>query len=227
MSALSNIPSQTTLMTLAARKSFSFTVQFVDSNEVPLSLDGAQISFTIGQQSYSDTPILTKQMASIIYQAALVRFDLQASELDLTPGIYPFEIVAIVEGYSSISLSGELEIVPSYEVGSVGQQYAEAPSSFGLVARVKQNRLVVSSNSLMLKGPQGDKGDPGRDGNPFDDVLITYDGEGRIATLTIDGQTTSYTYNPDDTIAFDQRDGRTRQYVYTDGVLTSIELQEI
>ena len=212
------------MLTLAARKSFSFTVQFLNSNDAPLPLEEASCSFTIGEQAYSATPILTKQAHSITPNTGVVLFNLQASELDLTPGTYPFEIVLIQEGYSSIAINGELEVEESYEIGSLSQTYDEAPSTFGLIAHLKHNRLVVTSNSLVITGPEGPQGPPGRDGNPFDDVVITYDAEDRIESLTIDGQTTTYTYNVDNTIAFDERDGVQREYIYTDGMLTSIEV---
>lgn len=224
MASLSNTPQQPAMMTLAARKSFSFTVQFLNENEAPLPLTGASCSFTIGEQSYSATPVLTKQAHSITPNTGVVLFNLQAAELDLTPGVYPFEIVLLQEGYSSIAINGELEVEESYEVGSLSQTYDEAPSTFGLIAHLKHNRLVVTSNSLVITGPEGPQGPPGRDGNPFDDVVITYDAEDRIESLTIDGQTTTYIYNVDNTIAFDERDGVQREYIYTDGKLTSIEV---
>lgn len=213
------------MMTLAARKSFSFTVQFLDDNESPLSLENSTLSFTIGEQAYSATPILTQQAASITPELGLALFNLQASQLNLVPGIYPFEIVVITDGYSSIAINGELEIVESYEVGSLSQTYSEAPSTFGLIAHLKHNRLVVTSNSMVLQGPEGKQGEPGRDGNTFGEVLVTYNDDNRIATLTIDGLTTTYTYNPDGTIAFDEREGVTRTYIYTGDNLTSIEPQ--
>lgn len=223
MAALSNIPQQPALLTLAARKSFSFTVQFLDSNDRPLSLDGATASFTIGQQSYSDTPVLTQQASTILGSEALALFNLQASQLNITPGVYPFEIVVTTNGYSSIAINGELEIEESYEVGSLANTYDVAPSTFGLVAHLKHNRLVVTSNSLVLGGQKGDKGDPGESGNPFEDVQVTYNVDDRIESLTIAGVTTLFSYNVDGTIAFDERDGVTRAYTYTDGKLTSIE----
>lgn len=223
MGTLSNIPQASTMLVLAARKSFSFTVQFLDSNDQPLNLVNATASFTIGEQQYSATPILSIQADTIVESSGVALFNLQAAQLDLAPGIYPFEVVMLTEGYSAIAIKDELEIEESYEVASLGHTYDEAPSSFGLVAHLKHNRIIVTSNSLVLQGPVGDTGPPGRDGNSFGPVEITYDGEGRIATLTIDDLTTSYTYNPDNTIAFDERDGVTRTYIYTDGVLTSIE----
>lgn len=212
------------MLTLAARKSFSFTVQFLNSNDEPLALEGATCSFTIGEQAYSATPILTKQAHSITPNTGVVLFNLQASELDLSPGVYPFEIVLLDAGYSSIAINGELEVEESYEVGSLNQTYDVAPSTFGLIAHLKHNRLIVTSNSLIIAGPEGPEGPAGRDGNPFDDVSITYNVDDRIESLTIDGQTTTYIYNPDGTIAFDERDGVQREYIYTGGKLTSIEV---
>jgi hypothetical protein len=90
---------------------------------------------------------------------------------------------------------------------------------------MKDNRIVVTTNDLILVGTKGEQGEPGVDGNPFKYVGITYDAEGRISSLLIDEQTTTYTYHPDDTIAFDERNGVIRKYVYTNGMLTSIEPQ--
>lgn len=225
MPALTNTPQQPALLTLAARKSFSFTVQFLDSNDAPLPMDDATVSFTIGEQVYSATPILTKQADTILVSTGIALFNLQASQLDLAPGIYPFEIVMTVSGYSSIAINGELEVEKSYEVGSLNQSYDVAPSTFGLVAHMKHNRLVVTSNSLVTQGPRGDTGEQGISGNPFGEVVITYNGDGRVATLTIGEVTTSYTYNVDGTIAYDERDGVSRTYVYTGDKLTSIEPQ--
>lgn len=223
MSSLNNTPQQETLLTLAARKSFSFTVQFLDSNYVPLSLVNATSSFTIGEQQYSDTPILTQQATTILESSGVVLFNLQAAQLDLVPGVYPFEVVVLTEGYSSIAIGGELEIKPSYEMGSLAQSYNAAPSTFGLTAHMKHNRIVVTSNAMVLQGPRGEQGDPGVDGNPFGPVTITYNVDDRITSLTIDGETTTYSYNVDGTIAFDERNGVTRAYTYTAGKLTSID----
>lgn len=225
MSTLSNTPSQPALLTLSARKSFSFTVQFLDGSGAPLGLEDATVSFTIGQQSYSDTPVLTQQASTIVAHKGIALINLQASQLNLTPGTYPFEIVVTTSGYSAVAVNGELEIEESYEVLALGQQYDVAPSTFGLVAQLKENRLTLTSSSLVLQGPVGEKGEPGVDGNPFGEVFIEYTGEGLISSLTIGGETTFYLYHADGTIAYDERSGVTRNYIYTDEKLTSIEPQ--
>lgn len=226
MASLTNTPQTPVLMTLAARKSFSFTVQFLDTNDAPLRMEDATATFTIGGQSYSDTPILTQQADTILESSAVALFNLQASQLDLTPGVYPFEIVTLVQGYSSIAINGELEIEESYEVGSLSKTYDASPSTFGLIAHMKHNRLVVTTSSLVIGGPKGDRGEPGENGNPFEGVVVTYNGDNRIASMTIAGTTTSYVYNNDGTIAYDERDGVTRTYHYTNGLLTSITTED-
>jgi hypothetical protein len=223
VASLRNTPQQPALLVLAARKSFSFTVQFVDSNDRPLQLVDATASFTIGEQAYSNTPILTQQADTVLSDTAVALFNLQASQLDLVPGTYPFEIVLTTEGYSSIAINGELEVEESYEVGSLSQSYDVAPSTYGLVAHLKHNRLVVTSNALVLKGAKGDKGDTGKSGMPWASVAVTYNDDDRIETLTIDDVTTTYVYNGDGTIASDERDGITRDYTYDDGKVVSIE----
>lgn len=223
MATLRNTPEQPTLLTLAARKSFSFTVQFINDMEQPLQLPDSGISFTIGEQAYSATPILTVQAATILPDTGVVLFNLQASQLDLNPGVYPFEIVVLAEGYSSIAINGELEIEESYEMGSLNQTYDDSPSTFGLIAHLKHNRLVVSSNSVVVAGPQGEQGEPGESGMPFGIVEVTYNEDDRIETLNINGVVTTYSYNLDGTIAYDERDGVQREYTYEDGLVVSIE----
>ena len=56
----------------------------------------------------------------------------------------------------------------------------------------------------------------------FADTAITYDGD-NVDTVTAGGITTTYTYNPDGTVATDTRAGVTRAYTYVDGNLTGIE----
>lgn len=51
---------------------------------------------------------------------------------------------------------------------------------------------------------------------------ITYNPDGSVATVTENGDTTSYTYNADGTVATDTRRGVTRKYGYDNGNLTTI-----
>lgn len=48
--------------------------------------------------------------------------------------------------------------------------------------------------------------------------------DGNVTSVTEDGITTTYTYNPDGTVDTDTRQGVTRKYTYTDGNLTGIEV---
>jgi hypothetical protein len=54
-------------------------------------------------------------------------------------------------------------------------------------------------------------------------VVITYNGDGSVATVTENGVTTTYTYNGDGSVATDIRAGVTRAYTYDgSGNLTGI-----
>ncbi|TCN51794.1 YD repeat-containing protein [Rhodococcus sp. SMB37] len=58
-----------------------------------------------------------------------------------------------------------------------------------------------------------------------DSTAVVYDGE-NVSSVTEDGITTTYTYNPDGSVATDTRAGVTRTYTYdTAGNLTEIEVQ--
>jgi YD repeat-containing protein len=54
-------------------------------------------------------------------------------------------------------------------------------------------------------------------------TLIAYTESGDVDSVTVDGITTTYTYNLDGTVATDTRLGKTRQYTYDAGDLVSIE----
>ena len=53
-------------------------------------------------------------------------------------------------------------------------------------------------------------------------VVLTYNGDGTVATSTEDGITTTFTYNGDGTVATTTRLGVTRTFTYTAGNLTSV-----
>lgn len=58
---------------------------------------------------------------------------------------------------------------------------------------------------------------------PADPVLvITYNGDGTVASVTTDGIATTYTYNGDGTVATQTRLGVTRTYTYTADNLTGV-----
>jgi YD repeat-containing protein len=56
------------------------------------------------------------------------------------------------------------------------------------------------------------------------ELVIAYDEDGNVETVTEDGITTAYTYNADGTVDTDTRGAVTRQYTYVDGDLTGIEV---
>lgn len=58
---------------------------------------------------------------------------------------------------------------------------------------------------------------------PADPVLvITYNADGTVASVSEDGVVTTFTYNADGTIDTQTRLGVTRNYTYTDGNLTGV-----
>lgn len=60
----------------------------------------------------------------------------------------------------------------------------------------------------------------------FADTEITYDGAGNAVTVTSGDVSTTYTYNPDGTVATDARLGVTREYSY-DGAGNLVSILEV
>lgn len=220
---LTNLPNQHTMLRLAARKSFAVTVNFIDGVcDKPLNMEGAEIRLTIGQ-TYPQTGVLLEKSPALLNgQQGFARFDLQATELDLPAGEYPYELVVVASGYSTIALRGVIDLEPSVDTFALNSTFANTSEPRTLVAYVRNNTINVQPQFIPAPGQEGQPGPQGEPGDPFERIDITYDGSGRILSVEVVDQLTEYTYNPDSTIATDSRDGVTRDYNYTDGRVTSI-----
>lgn len=220
---LTNLPNQHTMLRLAARKSFAVTVNFIDGVcDKPLNMEGATTRLAIGAQYPQTTVLLERAPALFNGQQGFARFDLQAADLDLPAGEYPYEIIVISDGYSVIAIRGIIDLEDTVDTFALGSTFSDPMEPRTLVAHVSNNSITVQPQFIPAPGLKGDAGPQGEPGDPFETVEVTYDGSGRILSVEVADRLTEYTYNPDDTIATDSRDGVTRDYNYTDGRVTSI-----
>lgn len=222
---LTNVPQQHTSLRLAARKSFALTVKFQDSQGHTLPTPGMSIELVVGKGAYSGAAGFSLTPAVANTEQGLFRFDLQASHLDLPEDEYPYEIVADSLGYSTIAIRGTLEIEDS--VDTRVSSYADPSAEGVVIAKVTRDTLVIQTQLLGLRGLPGGQGVPGKDGDPFSSVAVTYDGVGNVVSLVIDDVETTYSYNPDGTLAYDERNGVTRDYTYSNGRLAAITVRQI
>ena len=230
MRVLSNIPSSETLLRLAARKSFSLEVKLRAVNGSILPIVESSAWLVVGKNSRlpsSTDSLFTLQPALINEDQGLLRFDFQASHLDLPAGEYPYEIILESLGYSTIAVQGVIDLQASVDYAAVNGSYTDPASVGTLGITLSKNSITVRSEALAVRGAPGVQGLVGKSGDPFAQVEIDYNEDGQIIRLLQDDTETTYSYNPDGTIASDTRDSVTRDYIYTAGKLTSIVPREI
>lgn len=224
---LSNVPDSQTLLRLAAGKSFSLSLHFKDSRGVNLPLEDTQASLVIARNLRTGGEVVVTKRPTVLNESqGIVRFDLQAKDLDLTPGEYVYEVTVESLGYSSMVVRGSIELEPSFDRTFTSRSYDDPGATGNIAVVVSSNRITIHSTSLAVRGAPGLPGAQGPPGDPFADMEIIYDPSGRIVEIQqIDG-TTFYTYNPDGTIDTDSRNGVTRKYNYSSGRLTSVKIDE-
>ena len=229
MSYLRNTPSQHTVLTLAARKSFSLTLYLKDKSGSPLVLTDVAARWTISDPSaHEPSPQavrISREPADVLPERGRLRFDLQAADLDLPSGEYPYEIVIESQGYSVIILSGVIDLQPSFDYDAVSSRYTDPIATGMQILQLGGSELTLISTELQAIGAPGAKGDKGDPGDPFVGLEMAYNPDGTIASVKQGDDVTFYTYNPDGTIASDERGDVERTYNYDNqGRLTAITM---
>lgn len=229
MSHLRNTPSQHTVLTLAARKSFALTLYLKDKSGSPLVLTDAAARWTISDPaSYEPTRkavLVSRTPADVLPERGRLRFDLQAADLDLPSGEYPYEIVVESRGYSTMILRGTIVLEASFDFEALASRYDDPISTGTQVLQLAGNELTLMSTELQAIGAPGDKGDKGDPGDPFTNLEMTYNPDGSIASVKQGEDVTFYTYDSQGRIVKDERGDTQRTYNYDEhGRLSAITL---
>lgn len=142
-------------MVLEKAKSFSFGMFFETSDNGTVDITGCSINMIVTSPSYRRGGIVIDTMAEIFDPTnGYARFNLQASDTDLTLGQYDFDITLITaEDYSSVIGKGLLEIIANSETDSIDHTYEGQQSPESLTFTIqKSNTVAVVVNHL--PGPQ-------------------------------------------------------------------------
>lgn len=130
MSYIGNGPQSETVLRLEARKSFALGLEIRDQSGRVLDITGA--SFRIVMKALplrmTDTTdsdnLITNSIATIVDPTGgVARFSLQALDLNRVPGEYPFVIVMLSGGYSSVIVGGTIDVQQNTEFASVASTY--------------------------------------------------------------------------------------------------------
>lgn len=142
--ALGNTPRRTTVLTLEARKSFAFGLKFLTSStDAPVDLTGAAVRLVLAQPAHlGGAALVTKTATAVDLPLGLVQFELQAAELDLTPGEYPFTVTLVSAlGYSTVIVKGVVDLAENTD-GDDTNTYAGINPSTNLAAYLENGGLV-------------------------------------------------------------------------------------
>ena len=133
MTYIGNTPQEQTVLRLEAAKSFSFNVWVQDQTGRSLDITGATARIIMkkppfDESDFSDASnLITNDDALLVDPAVgLMRFNLQAADLNHSTGEYPFSVVFTKDGYSFVMIKGIVEILANGELGSAGAVYVGA-----------------------------------------------------------------------------------------------------
>lgn len=156
MAYIGNSPSGRTVLQLEARKSFSLSLRFADTNRRPADLSGCTVRLVIKAQPLdpsdvgdADNLITSSQALILAPTEGYCQFNVQASELNHAPGEYPFAIVLVSAlGYSSVAAKGIVNLVENTEFASISSTYSDAspPSSIEVLLRGSDSIDVIAGH---------------------------------------------------------------------------------
>lgn len=169
---LGNAPRRTTVVALEAGKSFAFELEFVHDTGLAYDLTGCTLRLVLAQPQHKGGAVLLTENAVVL--APLLgeaQFELQAADLALAEGEYPFAITLVTaDGYSVPVDKGIFDIRANVDATTTNV-YTGVDVSQGLkVTLGTGNRVTVELTSLPgpqgIPGPQGLTGPQGLQGLP-------------------------------------------------------------
>ena len=149
MAYIGNTPNKETVLRLEARKSFALSVWIRDHHGRPLSVADAALRFVmkanLRQPAVPDDSdnLVINQLAEVVdEEQGLLRFNLQATDLNHTSGEYPFAIVLTINGYSVVAAKGVVDIQPNTEYLSINSTYLPSNAPSALTVRLLDRAVL-------------------------------------------------------------------------------------
>lgn len=191
MTSVTNSPQSLTSIRLEARKSFSLGLWVQDVHGRAADLSGCTLRMVVKREPYSaldtndsDNLITSDEAVHDDSEMGYVVLNLQASELDLSEGEYPYVVVMVTsEGYSTTLLKGYVEVVGNPEFQSMQDQYSNTtpqttleivlrgmnfvavraghvpPPGMTWLSAADQEKIDLVQEAAVLIPPGGDAGD--------------------------------------------------------------------
>lgn len=128
---------------LEARKSFTFNVQLRDHTGKKLPCPGATFRFVAQDNKYPNGNFLSKSPSVLNAGYGFLKFDFQASELDMPEGEYPYVLVMTTkDGYSLVLMKGHIQLQGNPDTQAVNDSYDEQKAIGGIEATLRGRNVV-------------------------------------------------------------------------------------
>ena len=139
---------------LEQRKSYTFTVHVIGPDGSPIDCTGSTFSFVAERSTYPNEVVLDLAPTRMMGPKGFLTFDIQASELELDPGEYPYAItMRTPDNYSLVIAKGNLELIHNPETGSTQHSFPIKETIEGVEAVIRGRDLVkVTIGTLLPPG---------------------------------------------------------------------------
>lgn len=160
---LSNSPQESTVLRLEQRKSFSCAVEFRDGSGARVDLRGAVLTLDwVTNLAKLDRPETldsddVRSVHGVVADTVrgYARFDVQAADLALPAGAYPYTLTLRVAGFSVVVLKGTLELQSNPEFAAVDDTYTVGAPNLTLQVQMHGSAVVaVEVGSIVPPGAQ-------------------------------------------------------------------------
>lgn len=141
--ALGNTPRTETNFAVEASKSYAFGIRFLRTDKSYVDMTKVEVRLVISESAYRGGSELVVATASPIHpRSGTVQFRLQAEDLALNPGSYPYDITLIpASGYSTPILKGVFEVGSNADVDA-SNIYAHVQSGSDITAVLDDSDLI-------------------------------------------------------------------------------------
>lgn len=184
--AISNVPRRLTNMFLEPYRSFALGVRFKDKSGQAIDLTDCVVRLVVSQPSQLGGAEVIQQVAEEVdLVGGEVAFPIQASQMVLAEGEYPFDITYInAGGYSVAAASGFWIVSTNVDIDSTNvYETLGSPQALEVTLDDVDVIEVTVTAAQGEKGDKGDKGDQGVPGGayiqpdePAEDDPLTHDG---------------------------------------------------
>ena len=157
---LSNTPQSQVILRAEARKSFAIGLWIQDPNGKPLDITDTSIRLVLRDAMPLDPTGDDLENLVVSDSAVLVdpvkgyaELRLQASDIALRPKEYPYTIVLVDKGYSSVIVKGTMDVLPNTEYSSVSSEYVSANPAAALDVVLRDHvSIAVRTGSILPPG---------------------------------------------------------------------------